>query len=335
MADSQLVSVVIPAYNAAATLDETLHSVRSQTHRALEIIVVDDGSTDNTRMVAERHAAVDHRIQLLTHEENAGVAAARNTGWQHARSELIAFIDADDLWANTKIERQVQAVLASSEQVGLVYCWSVRINSLSEIIGHQNRARWGGDVLSRILSSNFIGNGSVVLVRREALIFANGFDSRLRNSCAEGCEDLLAYYRIAQRYHFVVVPEPLVGYRYLPNTMSSNRPSMLRSWLLVSEEMIAQHPEHSHALKSGFRAYCSWIVRDVLWNNEWKQLPSMLLSLLRSTPTLAMEMLLKDIPITLTVMVHSRLLRLYRKPVNPTEAETGQRFLIGDLDQCQ
>lgn len=334
MADSQLVSVVIPAYNAVATLDETLHSVRSQTHRALEIIVVDDGSTDNTRMVAERHAAVDHRVQLLT-QENAGVAAARNTGWKHARSELIAFIDADDLWAPTKIERQVQAILASSEQVGLVYCWSVRINSLSEIIGVQNRARWEGDVLSRIVSSNFIGNGSVVLVRREALILANGFDSRLRNSGAEGCEDLLAYYRIAERYHFVVVPEPLVGYRYLPTNMSSNRPSMLRSWLLVFEEMIAQHPEHSHALKSGFRAYRSWIVRDVLWNNEQKQLLSMLLSLLRPTPTLAMEMLLKDIPIALIVMVHSQLRRLYREPVNRTKAETGPRFLIGDLDQCQ
>jgi glycosyltransferase involved in cell wall biosynthesis len=334
MADSQLVSVVIPAYNAAATLDETLRSVRSQTHQALEIIVVDDGSTDNTRAVAERHATVDHRVQIVT-QDNAGVAAARNAGWNRARSELIAFIDADDLWAPTKIERQVQALLAGSEQVGLVYCWSVRINSRSEIIGPQDRARWEGDVLSRIVSCNFVGNGSAVLVRREALIHANGFDSRLRGAGAEGCEDLLVYYRIAERYHFAVVPEPLIGYRHLPNSMSSHRTSMVRSWLLVIEEMIARHPEHSHALKSGFCAYARWIVKDVLWNDELRQLPSLLMSLLRPTPTLAMEMLLKDVPIALLIKVRNRLRRLYRGTVNFTKAETGQRFLIGDLDQCQ
>lgn len=334
MADSQLVSVVIPAYNAAATLDETLRSVRSQTHRALEIIVVDDGSTDRTRMVAERHAAVDHRVQVIS-QANAGVAAARNTGWNRARSELIAFIDADDLWAPTKIERQVQALLAGNERIGLVYCWSMRINSLSEIIRVQNHATWDGDVLNRIVSSNFIGNGSAVLIRREALIHANGFDSRLRGAGAEGCEDLLAYYRIAERYHFAVVPEPLVGYRHLPNSMSSNRISMLRSWLLVFDEMIARHPEHSHALESGLNAYRRWIVNDVVWNDELKQLPSLMLSFLRPTPLLAMEMLLKDVPIALIIKVRNRLHRLYRKTGNVTKAEPVQRFLIGDLDQCQ
>src|SRR5690348_12029992 len=107
MTDEELVSVVIPAYNAAATLDETLRSVRSQTHRALEIIVVDDGSVDDTREIAGRHAAVDDRVQVVT-QSNAGLAASRNAGWMRARSELIAFIDADDLWAPTKIERQLE-----------------------------------------------------------------------------------------------------------------------------------------------------------------------------------------------------------------------------------
>lgn len=334
MADSLLVSVVIPAYNAAATLDETLRSVRSQTHRALEIIVVDDGSTDRTRMVAERHAAVDHRVQVIS-QANAGVAAARNTGWNRARSELIAFIDADDLWAPTKIERQVQALLAGNERIGLVYCWSVRINSQSRIIRVQNQATWEGDVLDRIVSSNFIGNGSAALVRREALIHAGGFDRRLRDAGAEGCEDLLVYYRIAERYHFAVVPEPLVGYRHLPNSMSSNRTSMLRSWLMIFNEMISQHPEHSHALKSGFSAYRRWIVKDVLSNTGLRELWSLLLSLLRSNPSIAMEMLRKDLPIELIVQSRNRLRRLYRKTGNVTKAEPVQRFLIGGLDQCQ
>jgi len=85
--DDTLVSVVIPAYNAQATLDETLSSVCAQTHQTLEIIVVDDGSTDGTHALAERHAAADARIRVL-HQANAGVAAARNAGWQHSRAEF-------------------------------------------------------------------------------------------------------------------------------------------------------------------------------------------------------------------------------------------------------
>lgn len=105
-----LVSVVIPAFNAEATIDETLCSVRSQSHERLEIIVVDDGSTDDTVAVAERHADRDPRITIIR-QDNAGVAAARNAGWQAARAEFIAFIDADDLWAPGKIERQLQAMI--------------------------------------------------------------------------------------------------------------------------------------------------------------------------------------------------------------------------------
>lgn len=117
-----LVSVVIPAYNAESTIDDTLRSVRGQTHRELEIIVVDDGSTDRTTSVVKAHAAADGRVTLIA-QENAGVAAARNAGWQSARSAFIAFVDADDLWAPSKIERQLEVILRGGLRVGLVYTW--------------------------------------------------------------------------------------------------------------------------------------------------------------------------------------------------------------------
>lgn len=332
MTDSQLVSVVIPAYNASTTLDETLRSVRSQTHRALEIIVVDDGSTDDTVAIAETHAAIDGRVRVVA-QDNAGVAAARNEGWRRARSELIAFVDADDLWAPTKIERQVQALQAGGEKVGLVYCWFVRIYSQSEFTRVWEGARWEGDVLRRIFVGNFIGSGSAPLVRRQVLIYANGFDSRLRAAGAEGCEDILFYCRVAEKFHFAVVPEHLVGYRYLPHNMSSNRPRMLRSWLLVHDEMLARHPDRVDTLKSGLRQYGGWLVRDAVSRDvPHGQLLALLLLILRRSPSIAMIVLVTDVRTALTEKIRARLRKLLRRTAKPVKAETSQRFLIGDPD---
>ena len=330
MTDSQLVSVVIPAYNAAATLDETLRSVRTQTHRALEIIVIDDGSTDNTRRVAERHASDDARVRVVA-QVNAGVAAARNQGWLIAQSDLIAFVDADDVWAPTKIERQLEALQSGGQQVGLVYCWAVRIYSKSEMSGVLGGVRWEGDVLDRVCGGNFIGNGSSALVRRQALIDANGFDSRLRNAGAEGCEDRLFYCRVAEKYHFAVVPDHLLGYRYLPNNMSSDRPRMLRSWLLVDDELLARHPNHGKALKRGLRDYGVWLVRDALSKHALSQVPPILVVMFRRSPSIAIEMLAIAAGLTLIGRVRG-LVRRVRWAAKPLEAKMGQRFLIGDPD---
>ncbi len=270
-----LVSVVIPAYNAEATLDETLRSVRAQTHQALDIVVVDDGSTDGTRALGEQHAAADARVQVL-HRANAGVAAARNAGWQHARSEFIAFIDADDLWAPTKIEKQLAALLLGGDRIGLVYCWFARIDHASRIVGLHDGPLWQGDVTEPILMTNFIGNGSSALMRREALVAAGGFEPGLQAQGAHGCEDYLLYFRVAVAYHFALVPERLVGYRHLPNNMSSNRPRMLRSWMLVHDEMIALRPERAGAAMQGVRNYADWLVNDALSRGALGQLASLL-----------------------------------------------------------
>jgi len=331
VSSDQLVSVVIPAYNAEVTLDETLRSVRAQTHSTLEIIVVDDGSTDNTRMVADRHAEVDNRVQVVT-QDHAGVAAARNRGWSGAQSDLIAFLDADDLWAPTKIELQIQALQAGGRQVGLVYCWFTRIDGQGSVISVRDGAPFEGDVLDRILVGNFVGNGSMALVRRQALIDANGFESGLRANGAEGCEDFLFYCRVAERYHYALVPERLVGYRYLAHNMSSDHPRMLRSWMLVVDEMLARHPDRRDALKIGLRGYAGWIVRDALSTNKLRELPPLLRVLLRRYPSIALKVLLKDVTLTAIVRVRDRLRRLSRGIAKPTKAERDQRFLIGDLD---
>jgi glycosyltransferase involved in cell wall biosynthesis len=325
-----LVSVVIPAYNATATLDETLRSARSQTHRALEIIVVDDGSTDGTLNLAQQHAAADVRVQVVT-QKNAGVAAARNNGWRRARSDLIAFLDADDLWGCTKIERQLQALRAGGPQVGLVYCWYVRIDGTGLVISAAEGPRHEGDVLDRLFVDNFVGNGSSPLVRRQALTDAHGFESGLRNAGAEGCEDLLFYCRVAEKYKFAVVPEHLIGYRYLPQNMSSDRPRMLRSWMLVVDEMLARHPQHRKQLIRGLRHYGGSLTRDAVLLGAHRQSLMMLRFLLAHGHPLSALRVARDAVRVLMQMPRRGRGRPAPLEPAPVMRQGGRRFQIGEV----
>lgn len=227
-----LVSTIIPAFNAAESLQETLTSVTRQTYRNLDIIVVDDGSTDDTAEIARRHMRLDTRVRLLQ-KENGGVASARNAGIHASRGEYVAFIDADDLWHRTKIEKQVAVLRAASQNVALVYAPFRLIDEQGSVLGFQRRIGVEGWVLYRHFHANLVGNGSSILVRRTVLEELGGFDTTLRAAGAEGCEDLLLQLRIAARYQFREVPEYLVGYRRRRGSMSSDSEQMLRSGTLA------------------------------------------------------------------------------------------------------
>ncbi|TPJ38835.1 glycosyltransferase family 2 protein [Mesorhizobium sp. B2-3-13] len=323
------VSVIIPAYNAQDTIDETLRSVRSQSYKALEIIVVDDGSRDQTVAIARRHMELDPRVRLIE-QANAGVAAARNRGWQAARSDMIAFVDADDLWAPTKIERQMAVLDRTDEKVGLVYCWYLVVDAQGAVTDDRHRPNWRGDVLERLFHGNFVGNGSAALVRRQALIDAGGFESGLREAGAQGCEDILFYCRVAEGYHFEVVEEPLVGYRYLPGNMSSDMTRMLRSWMLVVDEMLGRHPDAAPTLREGLHFYSAWLLERTLRQRQPRYVLPILSLLLRHHPVIAMRIIAFDLPwigTHLAKRVATRLAR-GRGPIRP---RVTTRFPIGDL----
>ena len=327
MSNKELVTVVIPAHNAADTLDETLRSVRSQTHQELEIIVVDDGSTDCTGAIAERHAVVDGRVRVIR-QDNAGVAAARNAGWRSAASDLIAFVDADDVWAPTKIQRQVAAVELGGDRVGLVYCPVVFIDRGGYIVSAIEVVYDAGDVIPQIFEKNPVVSGSTPLIRRQALIDSGGYDSRLRAAAAEGCEDHLICCRVASNYHFAVVPEHLVGYRVYPNSMSANRPRMMRSWLMVQAEMAAMYPQHRGALVRGRRRYGRWLFFDALRNRELQQARDLLLLLIKHEPALAVRIACKGLLINLRHM--ARPPELGKLGYVELDSPARERFLIGD-----
>lgn len=326
---AELVSVVIPAYNAVATLDDTLRSVRAQTHEALEIIVVDDGSRDETAELARRHAAADARVRVVE-QANAGVAAARNTGWAQARSDFIAFVDADDLWHATKIERQL-AALKADPAAGLAYCWYKVIDADDNIIDESDTNRWAGDVFDRLCVSNFIGNGSAVLVRRAALEHAGGFESGLRAAGAQGCEDYLFALRVAEKYAFAVVPDYLVGYRHLPDNMSSNMARMLRSWMLAVDEMKARHPDKARLLMKGLVFYVTWLLHKALYGRP-DQIRPVLAQAYAYDPMLAGRAVALNVRSTAGIAVRGTL-RLVMRRTTGAEAQQG-RFAVGEPRSC-
>ena len=118
---SPLVSVIIPTHNRADLVPLAIQSVLQQTYTNLECIVVDDASTDNTEETVR--TIIDERIIYLRHENNKHASAARNTGIKYARGEFIAFLDDDDEWLPTKLEKQVPFLLNLHEKVGMIYCW--------------------------------------------------------------------------------------------------------------------------------------------------------------------------------------------------------------------
>jgi glycosyltransferase involved in cell wall biosynthesis len=233
---NHLVSVIIPVFNAVRTIEATLASALRQTYPSLEVIVVDDGSSDGTAAIVEAKALTDPRIRLIR-QRNAGVAAARNYGLAMAAGDLIAPLDADDLWHRDKIARQVRRFDQAGGHTGVVYCWSTDIGMDDRIVAHRlDLDRFEGNVLPALILGNFLGNASVPLIRRSELEAVGGWDPALRAQGAQGCEDWSVYLRLAQRCEFSLEPAFLVGYRQVPGAMSRNIEQMHRSFRLVMEE---------------------------------------------------------------------------------------------------
>ena len=233
-----LVSVIIPAYNAESTISETIQSVLSQTHTELELLVVDDGSTDQTQSVVNTFCESDSRVSLIT-QKNGGVAAARNMALTQVKGDFVALLDADDLWHCSKLQKQLKVFSKGTQELGLVYSWTALINEDSEWNGGYITFSFEGDVQAAIAYLNFIGHASSPLIRTSVLKKIGGFDEELRLLNAQGCEDWDLYFRIAQHYQFSLVPELLVGYRQTASAMSTNIEPMMKSYELVQERYLS------------------------------------------------------------------------------------------------
>ena len=208
LAQDELISVIIPAHNVARFVSRTLDSVLKQTHRALDVVVVDDGSTDNTADIVQTIAQRDPRLRLFR-SGKLGVSAARNLAIAEAKAQLIAPVDADDIWHPDKLTRQLAVMRAGSDRLGLVYCWSRGIDDNDRLIlPSWNNSTARGDVLQNIIIRGIVGNGSTPLIKRRFIEEVGGYDTTATLS-----EDWKFYTALAGVCEFDVVPQYLVGYR--------------------------------------------------------------------------------------------------------------------------
>ncbi len=247
------VSVVIPTYNRAPLLRRALDSVFGQTFRDFEVLVVDDGSTDDT--AATVAGCGDVRVRYLRQAQNAGVAAARNRGLREARAELVAFLDSDDEWLPDKLALQVALFRDAPEDIGLVYTGveSVRDDGRRTI----ERPRCRGDVFREMLAANVVhGGGSNVMIRRAVVATVGFFDEQVA-----AIEDYHYWLRIARFFRIDFVDAPLI--RYYDTTETAERRSLAlranleaREWFYrkYAAEMQRAGVAHLFLLKSVRRA---------------------------------------------------------------------------------
>ncbi len=226
------ISVVIPTFNYARFLREAIDSALAQTFSPLEIIVIDDGSTDNTAEVMTAYAS-DSRVRYLR-QENRGLSAARNAGVRAARGEFIALLDADDRWKPEKLSRQMAAF--TGEQVGLVYCG----REVFDEQGVQDRNPADESKCDSALEWLTIANlfcPSSVVVRRRCFTEEGGFDESLRK-----VEDREMWIRLAKHFRFRCVPDCLVEWRLHGSALNRNTEGMEEAFRETLRRAFADGP---------------------------------------------------------------------------------------------
>ncbi len=207
-----IISVIIPAYNAEKTIKQTIQSVLKQTFTDFELIIINDGSTDSTPEII--NSINDERIKVFSFA-NSGLACSRNRGIDLAKGEYISFLDADDLWTSNKLELQLKA-LQKNPEAKVAYSWVDYIDENGSFLYPGNHVSFSGNVYEQLLLTNFIENGSNVLIKMDAIQKVGNFDTSLIAS-----EDWEFFLRLGRYYHFVVVPLPQILYRQITASMSS------------------------------------------------------------------------------------------------------------------
>lgn len=248
MKELPLVSVVIPCYNRAAVLERSVRSVLAQSYAELELIVVDDGSTDQTRQVVEK--IEDPRLRYV-YQKNAGACAARNHGAALAKGEYIAFHDSDDVWHPDKLEKQMQVM--EEKHPDIVVCKMRRFNADGSSVLYPKRISEG--FVSA--QDDLFGIGTQTILARQEVLKTEQFFSEMPRY-----QDLEWLYRVLHRFTIYSIEEPMVDYYIGADSISHSTDKMYAAFALLRK----RYPD----LRTTFPALSLHIARDLLAG--WKEM---------------------------------------------------------------
>lgn len=251
MIPEPLVSVIVPAYNQAHFLPETIDSVLAQTYRNWEIIILDDGSTDDTPEVAKRYTVRDKRIRY-EHQENRGLAAARNKAISFSKGEYLCLLDADDLMEKDKISLQL-AEFKNNPDVDIVYTAVQFIDTESKYLSEMRSQDYPPeDFLAHLFFRNPIPTPSTMMAKRRC------FADNPYNESFRRVEDYELTLRLAHKYRFKYLDKPLTRYRRHKQNMSN--------------DLALQRQAELHALKKYTPEHIEGVIARSSLSNQDKQL---------------------------------------------------------------
>lgn len=308
------VSVIIPVYNAEKYVALTVKSVLLQTYKNIEIIIIDDGSPDQSIQACQQFS--DPRIQIIR-QENKGVSAARDTGIRHAQGDYFAFIDADDIWIPEKLEKHVEH-LDNFPNVGISFSRSALINELGQSLNIYQMPKLKDIEVSHLLYTNPLGNGSSGVFRREvfeAIAFKQ--DSNTEEYCYFDTkftvlEDIECWLRIAIQtiWKFEGIPEVLTLYRVNPESRSGDLLKAIDYWEKIDEKTRSYAPELIDKWKHQAMAYR---LRDLAREAVRRQAGSIAVTVINRALKFNWRLLLTEPLTTSLTLVMSYLLWLMPK----------------------
>lgn len=233
MGSEILVSVVIPSFNMADYLPFAIQSVLDQSYDNYEVVIVDDGSTDNTKEVVEKFL-VNEKVNYF-YQENCGLACARNAGIKVSNGEFIALCDADDVWSTDKLEKQMPG-FAGSENIGVVYTNAAPMSVAGEKGEPFIAKRYSGKITGKLLINNFV-SGSASIIRRKCFDEVGFYDQTLTTG-----EDYDLWLRISTKYEYLYIDIVTYFYRSWEGQMSKNYRRMIENGIKIMEKFLSQNP---------------------------------------------------------------------------------------------
>lgn len=252
MMSSSLVSVVMPTYNRADFIEQAIDSVLEQSYKNIELFVIDDGSTDGTKVLLDKYES-DPRFNYI-YQPNQGQSVARNHGIKLSSGEYLSFVDSDNAWFLDKLEKLV-TVAESHAGFDIFYGDGVSIDVNGDEITRLNMPRFSGKITKHLLQDNCV-SFNTTLVRKKCFDEMGGFNEKDRFA-----EDYELWLRFSTRYQFMYIPELLAYYRVMEDQISSDKETRFASNKALVEMFLEKFPDAASQSEIN-EGWCRFYVRN-------------------------------------------------------------------------